>query len=190
MKRILIVILSVVLCSILLAQNKVDNLVNKSKNIDPQYEHLIYDYRIPDWGYNRLSLYFYSNLYGNNDDNDKNPSEREYTNTRYNGRIQPYFNLYRTSEKYIFSLYSSIDSYYDYYDERNEYDDHINKSLDQSLDHGINISGNLNQYYGRLFYLSYNLINSFDYREDHNHYRYINKNSGSTSNLNSWYIQN
>lgn len=189
MKFIYSVILGVVLCSMLYAQNKVDSLVHKSKKIDPQHHHLIYDYRIPDWGYHRLYLYFYASLYGNDEDNDKNPSEREYTNSQYYGRFQPYFNLYQTSEKYIFSLYSFVNSSYQYYQYRDEDDNDIQKSIDRSFDHDFNLNGNLNQYYSRLFYLGYNTANSFEYNENRGQYKYIDKNIGTTSDSKSSYIQ-
>ena len=131
MRFINIVILGIVLCSFLLAQNNVNNLVHKSKKIDPQYEHLIYDYRIPDWGYHHFYLDFSTNLNGSNDKYHPDRYENERDNSQYNGMLRPYFYLYRTSEKYIFTVYSGLNSSYGYYQDRYEYGSTIQKSFNR-----------------------------------------------------------
>ena len=56
MKTIFVLIVLLFFCSVILGQEQIDSLVHKTKTIDPAYQHLIYDYRIPDWGYHRFYL--------------------------------------------------------------------------------------------------------------------------------------
>ncbi|MEJ2053071.1 MAG: hypothetical protein P8X42_04040 [Calditrichaceae bacterium] len=189
MKFFLSVFLILLFCTSSFAQKKINTLVHKSKTIDPGYQHLIYDYRIPDWGYHRFYMNFSTNLYGNDYNYGPDSYYSEYKSSQYQGRFQPYFYSYRTSERYIFSIYSTLSSDYQYDQNRRESEYDIQKDIYRYFNNNFNINGNLNQYIGRLFYLSYNTSNTFQYYENRDHSRNIDKDLNTTSSSKNTYIR-
>jgi hypothetical protein len=189
MKMIFVIIVSLSFCSILIGQKQIDSLVQKTKKFDLAYQHLIYDYRIPDWGYHRLYLDFSTSLYGNDAKYNPDSYRNHYENSEYSGRFRPYFYLYQTSEKLIFSLYSMMTSNYWYYENRDESETYTQKTIDRNFENTLNVHGNLNQYISRLFYLKYYTTNSFRYYENSDHSWDIDKELNTTSDSKNNYIR-
>ncbi len=189
MKTIFVLIVLLLFCSIILSQEQIDSLVHKRKTIDPAYQHLIYDYRIPDWGYHRLYLDFSTSLYGNDDKYNSDYPRNRYENLEYSGGFRPYFYLYRTSEENILTLSSTLRSSYWYYQRKDDRETTIRKSIDRTFDNVFIVNGKLNQYLGRLFYLKYYTANLFQYNENRDHSWDIDKEFNTTSGSTNNYIR-
>ena len=189
MKLIFSTTLILLFCVSLYAQNKINGLIHKTKTIDPKYQHLIYDYRIPDWGYNRFYLDFSANLNGSDYTYNPNSYQTDYENSQYNGLLRPYFYLYRTSEKYIFSFYSALNSNYRYYQDRQETEFEIEKDINRDFNNDLYINGNLNQYLGRLFYLKFNSSNLYRYYENRDQSKIIIKSNNTSSTTKNNYVR-
>jgi len=161
MKTFLSVFSFLVMCSSLFGQTRLDSLVEKPKKIDPNLEHLIYEYRIPDWGYRRFTTSFTTRLYGQ----DRDSKDEDYNTKSFSGQIYPNFKLYKESEKSVLNITSMIRADYQYRKTEREENSGEQENKGDMKDIQLRIISDLNRYITRLFYLNLDLIDFFEYRE-------------------------
>ena len=100
MKTIFVVIVLIFYCSILFGQDQIDSLIKQPKKIDKDHQHIIYDYRLPDWGYHR----FYVNLSAISSVKDHDYENEIRKEQMYNGQINPSYYRYKISEKTTYTI--------------------------------------------------------------------------------------
>ena len=110
MKTTRIVLILLTFYSITIGQNQLDSLVALEKGIDTTKQYLIYDYRLPEWGYER----FYFDFSGSITGNDRTAKANSMENNQHNIQLRPYYYRYTESENLISSIQSSLRTYYRY----------------------------------------------------------------------------
>ncbi|KAA3611023.1 MAG: hypothetical protein D8M58_13665 [Calditrichaeota bacterium] len=152
------------------SQDQIDSLVSLNKDIDSTKKHLLYDYRLPDWGYQRLYLDFYGSISGKETLKDKDLRDR----TGLSINFRPSYFSYSESEEEIFSISSSLSSYYNY--SKGEDDDfYSSRDYNSSV---LNLNYNLNldirRYLKSNSFLKFSTQNYFRYYERENESNQIN----------------
>lgn len=163
MKTIFVIIASLFYYSISFGQYQIDSLIKLPEKIDSDLQHLIYDYRIPEWGYQRLYVSFSATTYG---------YDRDYENEiqksqRYSTQINPYYYKYKTSEKTTYSLRSILTSNYGYdkFKLDNESDVQKNEGYDVTIQYDLN--GDLNKYLSNSLFLNLDAGTNYRYYESY-----------------------
>lgn len=165
-----IILLLMISYSMATAQNQIDSLVKSDKKIDQSQSHLIYDYRLPDWGFDRIYFDF-SSILNETDRSAKNVSRNMY---QHHIQLNPYYYSYAESENKIFSIEGSMHVYNSYskYDTKMSYDSSKSNYTHTNLD--VNLTGELHQYFNEIWFLFFNTTNYYSYHENQNKWSQIN----------------
>jgi hypothetical protein len=94
--------------------SSLDTLYQFRSGINPNYKHLLYDYRLPDWGYSE----FFIGLGTSNSGTDREREGESDIDNSFSGRILPGYRKYFEGEKNTFRLFVHINS--DYYHRRSK----------------------------------------------------------------------
>ena len=182
MKQIIYACLFFLLSNYLIAQNKIDSLIQIDKSIDTTKAHLIYDYRLPDWGYNM----FFINFAGSGYDIERILNSQSRTNVNYDLNLSPHYLIYNESEKINTSLMVQISSGYSF----SSYEDNID-NLDQveerkNISNSISLNGATNNYFDNNIYYTFNTQQFFQYSESNYDFK-MNGNKSETTTISRWY---
>jgi len=158
------------------SQVSIDDLVKKDKQIDPDKEYLIYEYRLPDWGYNQ----FYFNA--SNSFNGLSRSDKDISQENFSTSVQfsPHFIKYHESEQTVFSLNSSINSSFHHSSSKSDQINYSSRSNANQLRIDLNADATYIRYMKDRWFLYTQTDNRLYFLEWHENSTYINNNNNDT----------
>ena len=106
MRSFYVGLIFVLINSSVIGQEQIETLVKQKKTIDPSKAFLMYDYRLPNWGYDNLYFDLSGNIQGSNESGKNSTHKSDYQNINFS----PLYFHYFESEKKIFKLQSSVQS--------------------------------------------------------------------------------
>jgi hypothetical protein len=172
LKYIFLILLN---CSVILGQGSLDSLINKNKEIDSAKVFLIYEYKLPEWGYSR----FYFNLYGTLSENDRSGQNRAFNDLGNSIHLNPYFYKYLESEKLISSILISSVIGYSGQQQTVERESDTTKSKYYSHNTNLYTEASFTYYADSKWFMHFGTNNYFQYRE--NQSELIQLNNGQKS---------
>lgn len=177
MKLLGVVLVLLAFYSFTTAQNQIDSLIALDNEIDATNENLIYNYRLPNWGYKRIYLDFNGGFGGSLRKADTQSND----NDDFNFYIRPYYLGYYESENIISTIQSNLTTYYNYSEQDRQSSIDTSESEYSHFDLDFNINGNMHKYFTTEWFLNLNSKNSYDYRESDDNYFRINNGQESKS---------
>jgi len=140
------------------SQSVIDSLLQRSKTIPPEYTRLIYEYRLPDWGYQQI----YLNAYG---------GMSQFSGEKSSSYNQKYKNMgIRLSPGYE-HYFESEDRFLDnrvkcsFRDDLLENENKIEKSHKTDLEWELSLENEYEQYLSDNLFLILSAVNHFSFRE-------------------------
>jgi len=164
------------------SQDYIDSLVNREKQIDKTRQHLIYEYRLPDWGYRQFYLNFSNSLGGQKRENQ---DVRRY-NSNTNIHFAPYYILYSESEQKITSIEVILGTFFYHSVSENKNNSITSESILNQLRTDLNIDGSMSYFLTNDWFLSARTDNRLYFSESHDNDSY--RTNGSSSSDRSVFI--
>jgi hypothetical protein len=169
MKTLLFTLLVLLCPRILLSQDysAVDTLFKFKSGINSQYKDLLYDYRLPDWGYSKALIEFETrgSGYHYNYEDGSNVSEN------YSYQLLPSYSRYYEGEKKICSQYVELNSGYSYARRKQRFSN-INIITDKRNEFRLTFGNSMKRYLNDLLYVHLISDNYFQYDDSKYSYKY------------------
>lgn len=169
MKVMRIVPLFFILCSFIIGQDHLDSLVTLEKKIDTTKQYIIYDYRLPEWGYNRVYLNFSGNISGY-----KNTGKRNEEHSNYSIQLTPNYTDYTESESMISLIQGSLVLYNSYQKQKVLNIDYTDNYRNTYMNTELNLDWDLQKYITTGWFIDFNTMNYFRYYENHSKTTVVN----------------
>ncbi len=160
----------------LLAQDdaSVDTLFKFGSGINSQYKHMLYDYRLPEWGYAIALIDFETDGHGYH----YNAEDLSNSSENYSYQLLPSYSRYSESEKKICSQYIKINNGYSY-QQHKQNTSVISLTTDKRADFRLMLGNSSKRYFNDLLYLHFASDHYFQYSDS----KYSSKRSNSNGNL-------